>query len=84
MYYESMSVLQTEEDFYDLAMAYFRTARSQAHPTRSVPFGTVIRGIRHTQQAAGTELGLRTQLIMCFLRDLPADSDEKGNRSSGS
>jgi adenine deaminase len=86
MYYESMSVLRTEEDFYDLAMAYFRTARSQnvvyaevffdpqAHTTRGVPFGTVIRGIRQAQQAADRELGLRTQLIMCFLRDLPADS----------
>jgi adenosine deaminase len=33
-----------------------------------------MRGIRQAQQAAGRELGLRTQLIMCFLRDLPADS----------
>jgi adenine deaminase len=46
----------------------------QAHTTRGVPFGSVMRGIRQAQQAAGTELGLRTQLIMCFLRDLPADS----------
>src|SRR5579859_2124575 len=28
-YYEGMSVLLTEADFYDLAMAYFRTARAQ-------------------------------------------------------
>ena len=86
MYYEGMSVLRREEDFYDLAMAYFRTAQSQnvvyaevffdpqAHTCRGVPFGSVLGGIRQAQQAAECELGLRTQLIMCFLRDLPADS----------
>lgn len=86
MYYEGMSVLQAEEDFYDLAMGYFRKARSQnvvyaevffdpqAHTARGVPFETVIGGIRQAQHAADAELGLRTQLIMCFLRDLPADS----------
>jgi adenine deaminase len=86
MYYEGMSVLQAEEDFYDLAMAYFRKARSQnvvyaeiffdpqAHTARGVPFGTVINGIRRAQQTAAMEIGMRTQLIMCFLRDLPAAS----------
>jgi len=86
MYYEGMSVLQAEKDFYDLAMGYFRKARSQnvvyaevffdpqAHTARGIPFETVIGGIRRAQHAADAELGLRTQLIMCFLRDLPADS----------
>jgi adenosine deaminase len=86
MYYEGMSVLQTEADFYDLAMAYFRKARSQnvvyaetffdpqAHTARGIPFETVINGFRRAQHAAEAELGLRTQLIMCFLRDLPSDS----------
>jgi len=86
VYYEGMSVLQTEEDFYDLATAYYRKARSQnvvyaetffdpqAHTTRGIPFETVISGFRHAQQNAAAELGLHTQLIMCFLRDLTADS----------
>jgi adenosine deaminase len=86
MYYEGMAVLQAEEDFYDLAMAYFRKARSQnvvyaevffdpqAHTARGVPFETMISGFRQAQLAAGAELGLRTQLIMCFMRDLSADS----------
>jgi adenosine deaminase len=86
MYYEGMAVLQAEEDFYDLAMAYFRKARSQnvvyaevffdpqAHTARGVRFETVLDGFRQAQRAAHAELGLRTQLIMCFLRDLPADS----------
>jgi adenosine deaminase len=84
--YEGDSVLLTEQDFYDLAMAYFRKAHvqhvvyaelffdPQAHTTRGVPFGTVIEGFRRAQQDAETSLELQTQLIMCFLRDLSAES----------
>jgi adenosine deaminase len=86
MYYEGMAVLQTEEDFYDLAMAYFRKARSQnvvyaevffdpqAHTARGIPFETVISGFGRAQQDAAAGLGLDTQLIMCFLRDMTAES----------
>jgi adenosine deaminase len=86
MYYEGMSVLQTEADFCDLATAYFRKAHEQhvvyaetffdpqAHTSRGVAFETVISGLRGAQQDAAADLGLRTQLIMCFLRDMPADS----------
>lgn len=86
VYYEGMSVLQTEADFYDLAMTYFRKAHSQnvvyaeaffdpqAHTARGIPFETVLNGLRGAQQDAAAGLGLRTQLIMCFLRDLTADS----------
>jgi adenosine deaminase len=85
-YYEGMSVLLHEPDFYDLTMAYLRKAREQgvvyaemffdpqAHTTRGVGFATVINGIRRAQLDAATELGIRTQLIMCFLRDMSADS----------
>jgi adenosine deaminase len=86
VYYEGMSVLRTERDFYDLAMAYFRKARAQnvvyaevffdpqAHTSRGIPFPTVIGGLRRAQQDAEASLGLRAQLVMCFLRDLPAES----------
>lgn len=86
VYYEGMSVLLTEHDFYDLAMAYFRKAHSQnvvyaevffdpqAHTTRGIPFATAIEGIRRAQQDAEASIGLRSQLIMCFLRDLTAES----------
>jgi len=86
VYYEGMGVLRTEQDFYDLATAYFRKARSQnvvyaevffdpqAHTTRGIPFATVIEGIRRAQEDADAELGLRSRLIMCFLRDLSAES----------
>lgn len=85
VYYEGMSVLLDERDFYDLAMTYFRKARSQnvvyaevffdpqAHVARGVPFEAVVGGLRRAQQDA-LSFGLRTQLIMCFLRDMPATS----------
>jgi adenosine deaminase len=86
VYYEGMSVLLTEHDFYDLAMTYFRKAHSQnvvyaeaffdpqAHTARGISFDTVVAGFHRAQQDAEALLGLRTQLIMCFLRDLPVDS----------
>jgi adenosine deaminase len=86
VYYEGMSVLLTERDFYDLAMAYFEKAHSQnvayaevffdpqAHTMRGVPFESVIDGLHRAQREAEESLGLRTQLIMCFLRDLTAES----------
>jgi adenine deaminase len=85
-YYEGTSVLRSEQDFYDLAMAYFRKASAQhvvyaevffdpqAHTSRGISFGTVIGGLHRARLDAQAELGLRTQLIMCFLRDMPADS----------
>ena len=86
VYYEGTSVLLTEPDFYDLATAYFRKAHSQnvvyaevffdpqAHTERGVPFDTVISGLRRAQTDAEAAFGLRSRLIMCFLRDLSAES----------
>src|SRR6266705_1153119 len=57
IYYQGMSVLVTEQDFYDLAWAYLERARGeniryvemffdpQAHTYRGVPFATVIDGL---------------------------------------
>jgi adenosine deaminase len=86
VYYEGMSVLMAEQDFYDLATAYFRKAASQnvvyaevffdpqAHTSRGLPFATAIEGLRRAQLDAQAELGLTTRLIMCFLRDHSAES----------
>ncbi len=86
VYYEGMSVLLTEDDFFDLTYAYLEKARSQnvlyaeiffdpqAHTSRGVGYGTVIRGIRRAQESGARELGIETQLIMCFLRDMSAES----------
>jgi len=83
-YYEGMEVLRTAADFYDLAWAYLERAHGegvryaeiffdpQAHTGRGVAFDTVIGGLRRAVLAARRELGLRSQLIMCMLRDQPA------------
>jgi len=85
-YYDGMGVLQREQDFYDLAMAYFEKAHSQnivyaepffdpqAHTSRGVPFEDVVTGIHRAQVDAENRLGLKSNLIMCFLRDMPAES----------
>ncbi|MCC5887092.1 MAG: adenosine deaminase [Gammaproteobacteria bacterium] len=86
IYYAAMDVLRTEEDFYELTLAYFNRAAAQnvvyvepffdpqAHTSRGVAFETVIRGIRRAQDEAAARLGVESQLIMCFLRDLSAES----------
>ena len=85
-YYEGMSVLRVEADFYDLAVAYFERVAAQAlvyvemffdpqaHTSRGLGFDTVIRGLRRAQEEAAGRLGIRSQLIMCFLRDHSVES----------
>lgn len=85
VYYPAMNVLQDEEDFCALAMDYFTKAQKhhvkyaevffdpQAHTSRGIPFETVLNGYyKATQQAAG--LGIEAHLILCFLRDMSAES----------
>ncbi len=84
-YYAAMAGLLTEEDFYELTAAYLATARRQgvvyaemffdpqAHLARGVPFPSVVRGIRRAQEEARSAGGPASQLIMCFLRDEPAE-----------
>ena len=86
IYYAGMSVLIDEEDFYQLTWDYLAKAASQnvvyteiffdpqGHTSRGVSFDTVITGIRKAQTAAEEKLGIRSQLIMCFLRDMSAES----------
>ena len=81
VYYEGMSVLLTEQDFFDVTYAYLQKAHSQnvlytemffdpqAHTARGVSYDTVIRGIRRAQMQAEISFGIHSQLIMCFLRE---------------
>ena len=67
-------------------MAYYRKAASQnvvyaeiffdpqGHTSRGIEFGTVIEGLHRAQQDAAATLGIRSQPIMCFLRDHSAES----------
>ncbi|WP_411816311.1 adenosine deaminase [Hyphococcus sp. DH-69] len=85
IYYQGMNVLQTEEDFFDLTMAYLNRARAdnvrhaeiffdpQGHTARGVPFGTAISGIVTALGMAKMQFGMTTKLIMCFLRHLPEE-----------
>ena len=84
-YYEGMEVLVTADDFYDLAWAYLRRANDenvryvemffdpQAHTSRGVAFGRIVGGLRRAIVDARQQLGVRAELIMCFLRDYPAE-----------
>lgn len=83
LYYACMSVLLTEDDFADLAAAYLRTAARhgvrhaeiffdpQAHTSRGVPIGTVVRGLRRGLDVASVASDIHADLIACFLRDRP-------------
>lgn len=86
IYYRGASVLQKEQDFYDLAWEYFVTVSKQnvrhaeiffdpqTHTDRGIQFETVISGIHRAQEAAQKNLGVSSLLIMCFLRHLSPES----------
>lgn len=86
IYYAGMGVLVTEQDFYDLTWAYLEKAAAekivyvepffdpQAHVERGVDFSTVILGIDRALNDAKAKLGIESNLIMCFLRDMSAES----------
>ena len=86
LYYQGMSVLQSEQDFYDLTWAYLERAAAQnvrhaeiffdpqGHTERGIAFATVIEGIDRALADAEAKLGLTSRLILCFLRHLDEDS----------
>ncbi|MDD2500615.1 MAG: adenosine deaminase [Geobacter sp.] len=85
IYYAGASVLQTEEDFFEMAWAYLLRAKAdnvlhseiffdpQTHTARGIPFATIISGLDRAIQQAGKELELSASLILCFLRHLAED-----------
>jgi len=85
IYYQGMSVLVTEKDFRDLAMAYLERAHAdsvrhaemffdpQAHTGRGVPLATVMRGIQSAREEMEHRTGISTRLLLCFLRHLSAE-----------
>lgn len=89
LYYQGMAVLMTEQDFYDLTMAYLARAAAQnvrhaeiffdpqGHTERGVAFRIVIEGITRAQQDAERQHGISSHLILCFLRHLDEASAER-------
>ena len=86
IYYQGADVLRTDEDFRDLAMAYFDRAAAdavthaeiffdpQTHTDRGVPFGTVMAGLLAGMAEARERHGLTSRLILCFLRHLDEEA----------
>ncbi len=85
LYYQGMSVLQTEQDFHDLTWAYLQRCHQQnvvhceiffdpqGHTQRGIAFAVFMNGICSALDRARDEHGISSKLIMCFLRHL----DEK-------
>ncbi|HKJ16499.1 MAG TPA: adenosine deaminase [Xanthomonadales bacterium] len=86
VYYQGMSVLLTEQDFFDLTWAYLKRCSDdrvvhteiffdpQGHTDRGVPFNTAFEGIRSALNQGQAELGISSRIIMCFLRHLSEES----------
>ena len=82
IYYAGASVLLKEQDFYDMAHAYFVKAAQdnvvhaelffdpQTHTARGVSMETVVNGLHRACVDAQKEMGVSASLIMCFLRHL--------------
>ncbi len=83
IYYQGCAVLQTEQDFYDLAWAYLEKAKQdhvvhteifydpQSHTDRGIPFEVAINGLYRAFDDAQEKLGISFHIIACFLRHLP-------------
>ena len=82
IYYAGADVLRTEEDFHDLAAAYFDRAAAdgvahaeiffdpQTHTHRGIPFDVIVRGLVAAVEGAETRHGMTIKLIMSYLRHL--------------
>ena len=89
LYYQGMSALRTEQDFYDLAWAYLTRVQRQnvryvemffdpqGHTSRGIAFAVVIDGLRRALADAKRQLGLEARLILCFLRHLDEADAER-------
>lgn len=85
LYYAGCAALVTEQDFYDLTWAYLERAAAenvrhvepffdpQTHLARGVAIDEQMRGILRALKDGESRLGITYRLIMCVLRDLPAD-----------
>ncbi len=82
LYYAGAGVLITEQDFYDMTMAYLQRARAdgvlhteimfdpQTHTQRGIAIETVFTGIVRALREAHATIGISSYLLMSFLRHL--------------
>ncbi|KAK8057213.1 adenosine deaminase [Apiospora saccharicola] len=84
-YFAGTQVLCEEEDFYELGMAYLEKASElsiryaepffdlQAYLPRGIPAKTVLDGYMRAQREGFERFGVRSNWIMCFIRDRPVE-----------
>jgi len=94
IYYQGANVLQTEEDFKDMALAYFARLHAdggrhaeiffdpETHTDRGLPFSIAIDGLTAGMKEAEAKYGITSKLIMCFLRHLDETSSLKTLKSA--
>ncbi|MBK2267997.1 adenosine deaminase [Francisella philomiragia] len=82
LYYQGMSVILTEQDFYDLTYAYLVKANQdnvthseifidpQAHLERGISLSIVFSGVTQAIKRAEKDFSIKTSIIVCFLRHL--------------
>ena len=82
LYYAGASVLITERDFHDMALAYLRRVHAdgarhveimfdpQTHTARGIDIETVFAGLASAMRMARDQWGLSSYLILSFLRHL--------------
>ncbi len=85
IYYQGMSVLISEQDFFDLTYAYLVKAHQdnvthseiffdpQGHLPRGISLQTIFNGMNAAIKRANSEFGIVTSIIPCFLRHLSED-----------
>jgi len=86
IYYQGANVLIHEADFFALTWAYLLRCQAdnvlhteiffdpQTHTDRGVAFDTVVNGVHRALQQGEQQLGITSQLIMCFLRHLDEEA----------
>ena len=82
VYHAGTTVLRTEQDFFDMAHAYFVRAHAdnvvhaeiffdtQTHTGHGLDASVVVNGLHRACEAAKSEFGITASLIFCFLRHL--------------
>jgi adenine deaminase len=94
IYYQGANVLMTEDDFKDMALAYFARLHAdggrhaeiffdpETHTDRGLPFSIAIDGLLAGMKEAEAKYGITSKLIMCFLRHLDEASAIKTLKSA--
>ncbi|BCL52681.1 adenosine deaminase [Francisella tularensis subsp. holarctica FSC022] len=85
LYYQGVSVLITEQDFYDITYSYLVKAHKdnvthteifidpQVHSERGISLSVIFNGVTQAIREAEKNFGIKTSVIVCFLLHLSQD-----------